>query len=135
MYSEKQKKYYQEYQKLNSEKVNDYNKKSYAKNREGRLTHIRAYQNEVKRQVFTHYSNGTMACKCCEISGMPFLSVDHIEGNGARHRREIGVPTGIRFYFWLRKNNFPKGFQILCHNCNQAKWIYGECPHKELLIN
>ena len=32
---------------------------------------------------------------------------------------------------WIKKNNFPKGFQILCHNCNVAKGIYGECPHEK----
>ena len=24
---------------------------------------------------------------------------------------------------WIIKNNFPKGFQVLCHNCNYAKGI------------
>ncbi len=31
---------------------------------------------------------------------------------------------------WLITNNFPKGFQILCWNCNYAKGVFGECPHK-----
>jgi len=31
---------------------------------------------------------------------------------------------------WLRKYNYPKGFQVLCHNCNMAK-RFGVCPHKE----
>ncbi len=29
---------------------------------------------------------------------------------------------GDNFLAWIIKNNFPKGFQILCHNCNHAKW-------------
>ena len=34
--------------------------------------------------------------------------------------------------FWKKiKNNFPKGFQILCHNCNIAKGHYGKCPHEK----
>ena len=32
---------------------------------------------------------------------------------------------------WIIKNNFPKGFQILCHNCNSAKAVYGKCPHEK----
>ena len=32
---------------------------------------------------------------------------------------------------WITKNNSPKGFQILCHNCNMAKGFYGKCPHQK----
>ena len=33
---------------------------------------------------------------------------------------------------WIVKNNFPKGFQILCHNCNLAKGYSknNKCPHE-----
>jgi hypothetical protein len=31
-------------------------------------------------------------------------------------------------------NEFPDGFQVLCHNCNLAKGYYGECPHNSLKI-
>jgi len=31
---------------------------------------------------------------------------------------------------WLVTNNFPKGFQILCWNCNFAKGMLGKCPHQ-----
>lgn len=115
------------------ERQNAYNRKSYAKNREGRLTHTKAYHNEVKRQVFSHYSEGTMACKCCNTTGLPFLSIDHINGGGTAHRKEIGTGSGIRFYFWLRREDYPEGFQVLCHNCNMGKWAHGFCPHEELL--
>lgn len=61
---------------------------------------------------------------------MDFLAIDHVEGNGAAHRRELGG-TGTVFYAWLVKNNFPKEFQILCHNCNFAKFRNGGvCPHQ-----
>jgi len=33
------------------------------------------------------------------------------------HKKEIGK----RIYLWLLKNNFPKGFQILCFGCNIEK--------------
>ena len=29
---------------------------------------------------------------------------------------------------WIIQNNFPKGFQILCQNCNFAKGHYEKCP-------
>jgi len=34
-------------------------------------------------------------------------------------------------YVWLKRNYFPTGFQLLCHNCNLAKGFYGKCPHDE----
>ncbi len=33
---------------------------------------------------------------------------------------------------WLKANNFPPGFQTLCHNCNIGKHRNkGICPHKQ----
>ncbi len=53
----------------------------------------------------------------------------HINGGGSKHRKELGL-IGRAFYAWLVHNNFPSGFQTLCHNCNQAKSLYGICPHQ-----
>lgn len=69
------------------------------------------------------------ACKCCGEATPEFLAVDHVNNNGAEHRREIGSKN---LAGWLRKNGFPQeGFQLLCHNCNMAKEFYGEgsCIH------
>jgi len=32
--------------------------------------------------------------------------------------------------YWLKKNNFPPGFQVLCANCNFAKRNSRYCPHE-----
>lgn len=71
-----------------------------------------------KLKVVTHYSNSTMKCAKCGFSDMRALSVDHIEGNGNKHRKEV---KGCRLYQWLIKNKYPKGFQILCMNCQFIK--------------
>ena len=34
-------------------------------------------------------------------------------------------------YKWI-KENVPRDLQILCHNCNAAKQIYGICPHSRI---
>ena len=31
---------------------------------------------------------------------------------------------------WLKRNDYPPGFQVLCHNCNWAKHALGRCPHQ-----
>jgi hypothetical protein len=77
------------------------------------------------------------SCKCCGESEERFLCIDHIEDNGADHRREIG--GGGRIYRWLKKNDYPSGFQTLCANCNMGKHMNkgvkhmnkGVCPHVE----
>jgi hypothetical protein len=64
-------------------------------------------------------------------------SIDHIDGNGAEHRREMAAErnspwgqAGHATYRWLRKNNYPEGFQVLCANCNCGRhWNGGLCPH------
>lgn len=56
-----------------------------------------------------------------------FLEIDHVNNDGADHRRETGYTT---IYRWLISHDFPEGFQTLCSNCNRARYRYGECPHK-----
>lgn len=73
--------------------------------------------------VFNHYG---YKCACCGESEFYFLSIDHINGGGSQHRRDIKGPL----YLWLIRNNFPSGFQTLCYNCNLAKGHHGFCPHK-----
>lgn len=59
-----------------------------------------------------------MACARCQFSDIRALSIDHINGDGAKHRKEIG---GGRIYRWLLKQDFPEGFQVLCMNCQFIK--------------
>lgn len=66
-------------------------------------------------------------CICCGITEPKFLALDHINGSGNQHRKTIGNKT---IYVWLRQNNYPKGFQVLCHNCNMATAFWPQCPHK-----
>jgi hypothetical protein len=82
----------------------------------------------LKREVYAAY--GGYRCACCGEKHEEFLSIDHIEGNGKQHRKEVGSGgRGSALYRWLKKNNFPPGFQILCMNCNFAIGHYESCPH------
>ena len=77
--------------------------------------------------VFSHYGN---KCFCCGEKEYSFLTIDHIEGEGNKHRQEIGK-AGSGFYKWLITNGFPAGFQLLCLNCNMGRYRNGGiCPHK-----
>jgi esterase/lipase len=68
-------------------------------------------------------------CSCCGEDTIEFLSIDHINNDGAKHRKELKI-LKTTFYQWIINNNYPKGFQVLCMNCNTAKGYYGQCPHQ-----
>lgn len=81
----------------------------------------------LRSETFAAYGG---ECICCGESQIDVLTIDHVKNDGAQHRRLIG--GGSRLYAWLRKNGFPQdGFQILCFNCNRAKFYYGVCPHQQ----
>ena len=70
-------------------------------------------------------------CACCGEDEFLCLTIDHINNDGAERRRnEHG--RGPKFYRWLIANEYPSDFQVLCWNCNIAKYKNGgTCPHKE----
>ena len=88
------------------------------------------YRRKLKLAALDAY--GGRQCKCCAESIIDMLTIDHIENGGAKHRQAIGKP-GNAFYKWLKANDYPEGFQILCWNCNWGKRMYGVCPHESLV--
>jgi len=80
--------------------------------------------------MLNHYGGMPPQCACCHEKHPEFLVIDHINGKGNVHRRRHHLTSGDTFYAWLRKNNYPEGFRILCDNCNMSFGRYGYCPHK-----
>ena len=79
----------------------------------------------LKVEVLREYGG---KCECCGTSYYEFLSVDHINGDGATHRKEL---RGRNLYRWLKMNGWPKeNFRLLCMNCNFALGKIGWCPHQ-----
>ena len=79
---------------------------------------------KLKQAVLLHYSkSNSPVCNKCGIKDVDVLTIDHINNDGADHRRKIGV--GKKVYLWLKQNNFPKGYQVLCMNCNWKKRMMG----------
>lgn len=86
----------------------------------------KAYRAKLRADALEFYGG---KCACCGESEPMFLTIDHVDGGGGNHRREIGN-GGAAINAFLRRKGYPKdGFQILCHNCNCAKGFYGACPH------
>lgn len=69
-------------------------------------------------------------CACCGETRYQFLAIDHINGGGGKHRRTETGATNIGYY--LRKQGFPEGYRVLCHNCNHAIARYTICPHTSI---
>lgn len=82
------------------------------------------YRRGIKKTVIDTYGG---KCKCCGLDDYyEFLCIDHIGG-----KKQDGAPRGgWLFYSWLKKNGFPSGYRVLCHNCNMAIGFYGYCPHE-----
>lgn len=94
-----------------------------------------AYNANLRRTVLTYYGGDPAECACCGEQQIEFLAIDHINGGGGQHRREIGGPSGnaggATLARWLKRNGYPDGFRVLCHNCNFSRGHYGACPHEK----
>jgi hypothetical protein len=93
------------------------------------LSEKKSHNSKYKKMVIEAYGG---RCVCCGEDNPIFLSMDHIDNDGNKHRAE-GVGCGNKFYQWLIRNNFPKdNYQLLCFNCNLGKRINGGvCPHQQ----
>ena len=89
-----------------------------------RVTQL-AYYYKLKQEVFIAY--GGLVCACCGEKEEDFLTLDHINNDGAAHRKELGSNT--RVLQVLRQKGFPAGYQVLCSNCNMSKGKRGRCIH------
>jgi hypothetical protein len=69
-------------------------------------------------------------CQCCAELNIKFLTLDHVNDDGAEHRRTMTSATNI--YLWARRNGYPDTLRLLCYNCNLGRAANGGvCPHKE----
>lgn len=111
-----------------------YSKKNWKKYRESVSIWRKKTHQELKGIVYDHYKP---ICACCKEKEFKFLSIDHINNDGAEERRRIfgreRAGSGTAYYKWVITNNFPSNLQILCMNCNYGKARNkGICPHKIL---
>lgn len=108
------------------------NKAQYTQHREKRVVWMRAYRGDLKKQVVDAYGG---CCACCGEAKIEFLTIDHVNNDGAAHRRELGVSGGPILHRHIIERGFPADFQILCWNCNGAKGVYGRCPHQAEVLS
>jgi len=68
-------------------------------------------------------------CACCGEREIAFLTLDHVYNDGRQDRRQ-GI-FGMMLY-QKALEEFSDRYQVLCRNCNFAKWSYGVCPHRNV---
>jgi hypothetical protein len=133
------------YRIANRERVRATQRKSYWKNRKRALDwyyqnqeHVkergRLYRERVRLDAFSHY--GGLVCACCGLTEPTFLTLGHINADGAAHRRSLfgnAKQGGYAFYQWLKQNNYPPlPLRVECFNCNCSKHYRnnGKCVHE-----
>jgi hypothetical protein len=110
------------------------------------MAKVKKRREDKRLKILQHYSlslsnSNIPCCNCCgENFDNDFLAIDHVLG-----RKEMeSIPELVAIGYsskleneslmrWITKNNFPVGFMVLCHNCNQAKGMKknnNKCPHE-----
>lgn len=90
-----------------------------------------------KYQVLLAYSKGKEpSCSCCGLNNLDFLTLDHIDGSGAKDRKDsIRKREGRNIYGKLlteykKTGLYPSGYKTMCMNCNWVKHLRGTCDIK-----
>lgn len=93
---------------------------------------LHANYHRLKNEVYAAY--GGYLCVCCGETHEALLTLDHINNDGAEHRKET-KKNAKGIYGDLKKKGYPKIMQVMCHNCNFGRYRNGGvCPHKEVKV-
>jgi hypothetical protein len=127
--------YHREWSRKNPDKVRGRYQK-YEKKRVRPPEHVdklagyhRIKRRENRIQVLTFF--GAECVKCGYSADYRALQIDHIQGDGAKHRKSLAVVSLGPAYFLREIKSNPESlklrFQVLCANCNLIK----RCENKE----
>jgi hypothetical protein len=92
------------------------------------LDKVNSYKLSYKDQCYQIY--GGYICNCCGETNKMFLTLDHINNDGANDRRS----SSSRSNKYERILKEKPELQVLCYNCNCGRYRNGGiCPHKNLV--
>lgn len=84
-------------------------------------------KDKLYNEFFSHYG---YSCVCCGESNKDFLSIEHLNNDGAAHRKRLRARSPQHAIIDIRRAGWPKGYATLCFNCNMGKArMGGTCPH------
>lgn len=92
---------------------------------------VKARQRRIEtKDRFLEMYGQVCACSGCNEANKGFLTLDHINNDGAAHRKKIG---GLAIYRQAVNEFRPDLYQTLCFSCNCGKnRNNGVCPHIEI---
>jgi len=130
-------------------KIKEYNASEHGKARMKKFQSSEKGKKAIQLKVLKHFSklhsnSYIPCCRCCGLNDhTDFLAVDHIQGkkqmDSIPELKKLGYSSEDQELFkWIIDNNYlsdlkTEYFQILCHNCNQAKAFLknkNKCPHE-----
>lgn len=128
----------------NKEKTRSYALKHYYKNHEHKIEYSKKYRethreemnlrikdkhSSMREETLMAYGN---ICNCCKETNTRFLTIDHVNNDGYKHRAELKSRSTAHIHRLIKKEGYPLDkYQILCYNCNMGKALNnGVCPHK-----
>lgn len=97
-----------------------------------RNRNARKYNRKLKEKFVELYGG---KCNCCGESEISFLTLDHVNEDGAEERRKLSgrdrITQSYSFYRRIIHEGRSDNYQLLCYNCNVGKHHNnGVCPHK-----
>lgn len=99
-----------------------------ARNKDKLNAQSRKYNQRLRDDCFAGYGN---QCACCGELNVGFLTLDHVNRDGAEKKRTLKLHSNLQTYRIAIEQNFPNDYQLLCFNCNCGRERFdGVCPHK-----
>lgn len=89
---------------------------------------MKQHQVELRAEFIKEYGG---FCVCCGEDEEQFLTVEHLNHDGAEHREAVGANVLPD----LKRRGWPKDtITIMCMNCNWGRRFGGECPHSKFKL-
>ena len=100
-----------------------------------RLGFCKSCRNEYRRTAYRIVRTQLISlyggkCVCCGISQEQFLTIDHIQGAGGKHRKSAGGALSMYLSILREGHNLEK-YRVLCWNCNMALAHFSFCHTTE----
>lgn len=87
---------------------------------------------KTRNEVFDKYGS---ECKACGETERLFLTIDHINNDGWKLRKENGYrESGIGLYLDILRNGMRDDLEVLCFNCNFGKRRNGGVLVKDIRV-
>ena len=116
------------YREANREKIINGHREYYHHNKGRHRINGYVYHQKLRDDVIEGYGG---SCDCCGETNRIFLTLDHVNNDGAAHKKTLGSGRG-NIYRYARRNHYPNDLRLLCWNCNSGRSVNGGiCPHEQ----